>query len=93
LRHGERVPKLKWINQLKIAIIEKNETKIEELMADFPMFSSQEEMEKAAYLMQEAYDLLVSEKEIVAANLLKIKKQKEFLHSTSPSTPIFSQNH
>jgi hypothetical protein len=67
---------LEWINQLKIAVIEKNESKIDSLIQAMPQFETYKEMESAAYLLQEAHTFLSSEKDKIASNLLKIKKQK-----------------
>jgi len=82
-----------WINQLKIAIVEKNEERIEELIYELPQFDSLEQMEEAAYMMQEAHTLLTKEKETLATKLLKIKKQKEFINSNIKHTSSFDQSH
>lgn len=84
---------MRWADQLKIAIIEKDESKIETIIEKLPNFNSIEEMEEAAYLMQEAHNFLATQKEKFAAKLLKIKKQKEFLEATSASTSSFDQTH
>jgi uncharacterized membrane protein YvbJ len=83
---------LQWVKELKIAIAEENESKIEKLIQKLPQFSSLEQMEEAAFLMQEAHTFLKSEKEKTAAILLKIKKQKAFLNSTSSQKPSFDQS-
>ena len=84
---------MKWANQLKIAIIEKDESKIETIIEKLPNFNSIAEMEEAAYLMQEAHSFLATQKEEFAAKLLKIKKQKEFLEATSTPISSFDQSH
>jgi len=84
---------LKWTNQLKIAIIENNELKIEELLTELPQFDSLEQMKEAAYMMQEAHTLLNKEKNILTSKLLKIKKQKEFLNSSIRHQSSFDQSH
>lgn len=81
---------MKWAKQLKIAIIEKDESKIETIIDELPKFDSIEEMEEAAFLMQEAHKFLTTQKEEFAAKLLKIKKQKEFLNSTIQHTSSFN---
>ena len=82
-----------WSNQLKIAIIEKNETKIEELVSTLPTFDTLEQMKEAAYMLQEAHTLLSKEKNILASKLLKIKKQKEFINATMQHKSSFDQSH
>ncbi len=83
---------MKWANQLKIAIIERDEVKIEKAIEKLPNFDSLEEMKEAAYLMQEAHNFLSSQKEEFASKLLKIKKQKEFLNATIQHPSSFDQS-
>ena len=89
MKHGERVQQLQWINNLKIAIIEKDENKIEEIISTLPTFDSTQQMNEAAYMMKEAHDLLIKQKDILASKLLKIKKQKEYLNSAISKTTSF----
>ena len=84
---------MQWIKELKIAIAEENESKIEKLINEIPKFSSLKEMEEAAFLMQEAHTFVKSEKERTASILLKIKKQKAFLNATSSQNSSFDQSH
>lgn len=84
---------MQWIKELKIAIVEEDEKKMETVIAALPQFDSLEQMQEAAHLMQEAYTILKSKKDQAASNLLKIKKQKEFLQATSTSTSKFDQSH
>jgi len=83
---------LQWVKELKIAIAEENESKIENLTQELPKFSSLEQMKEAAFLMQEAHTFLKCEKERTATILLKIKKQKAFLDSTSSQNSSFDQS-
>ena len=82
-----------WVDQLKIAILENNEIKIEELISKLPEFESLEQMKEAAYMMQEAHTHLNKEKDILASKILKIKKQKEFINSSIKQTSSFDQSH
>jgi hypothetical protein len=84
---------LQWINALKIAIVEENEEKIERLIQELPCFDDVQTMENAAYLLKEAHTLLSLKKDALASNLIKIKKQKEFLNALSSSSPSFNQSH
>ena len=93
MRHGERVPKLQWAKELKIAIAEENEKKIEKVIEQLPQFESLEQMKEAAYLMQEAHKFLTAKKDEFASKLVKIKKQKEFLNATMAKTSSFDQSH
>jgi len=80
---------LQWINNLKIAIIEKDENKIEEIISTLPAFNSTQQMNEAAYMMKEAHEFLIKQKDILASKLLKIKKQKEYLNSAISKTTSF----
>lgn len=62
-------------------------------MLELPRFDDVQAMENAAYLMKEAHALLNLKKDTLAASLIKIKKQKEFLNAVSPSSPSFNQSH
>lgn len=73
-----------WINDLKIAIIEKNADKIDELVECMPMFDKFEDMRDSAALLKEANLLMFTLKDETAESLKKIKKTKEFLDSTQP---------
>ena len=84
---------LQWAKELKIAIAEENEQKIDRLVKELPTFDSLEQMEEAAYLMQEAHTLLTSEKDRISSVLVKIKKQKEFLNATSTLRSSFDESH
>lgn len=77
---GERLRM--WINELKIAIIEKNPEKIDSLVECMPMLDDVKDMEAAAYLLKEANLLMMTLKDETAESLKKIKKTKEFLSST-----------
>ncbi len=84
---------MQWINELKIAIVEENEEKIEKLIQELPSFDDVQTMQNAAYLMKEAHILLSLKKDALASSLIKIKKQKEFLNTLSSSSPSFNQSH
>jgi len=84
---------MKWINNLKIAIIEKNELRIEELTQSLPNFDPLEKMKEATYIMQEAHNFLLHEKNDMATKILKIKKQKEFIATNTPIKSSFDQSH
>ena len=83
---------MKWVDQLKIALIEKDEAKIEKLIEKLPDFNSIDEMKEAAFMMQEAHDFLTSQKEKYATKLLKIKKQKEFLNTSMKHPTSFDKS-
>ena len=75
-----------WLNSLKIAIVEKNTDKIDELLNDLPQLESKEEIEEALYLLREATELVHTLKDETAHSMRQIKKNLQFLRSTDIPT-------
>jgi len=71
-----------WLNQLKIAIVEKNIDKINELMDDIPQLKKQEEIENAIYLLKEATTLVEDLKDKTKNSMAQMKKNITFLRAT-----------
>ncbi|MCW8838386.1 MAG: hypothetical protein OQJ77_05790 [Thiovulaceae bacterium] len=76
-----------WLNQLQVAIIEKDTKKLDELLDTLPEFQNKEEMQKASYLLREALELLYKLKDETSASMIQIKKNIKFLNSTQ-SKPL-----
>lgn len=72
-----------WLNDLEIAIIERDAQKISALMDTTPNFGSLQEIEKGQYLLAEAAKVIYELKEETASVMQKLKKNIEFLKSTS----------
>ena len=80
-----------WLNSLKIAIIEKNPEKIDELLESMPTFDDVKDMESAAYLLKEASILMLTLKDETAESLKKLRKTRKFLDSThSKDSSLFN---
>ena len=71
-----------WINNLKIAIVEKNTDNIDKLLDSIPEFKDLKEAEPAMYLLKEALELLHTLKDETAESTMKIKKNLDFINST-----------
>lgn len=71
-----------WINDLQIAIIEKDVDKLDELLDTLPEFKNKEEMEKASYLLKEALTILYKLRDETSESMKQIKKNIDFLNST-----------
>jgi len=84
---------LKWVKALQIALLEENELKMQKLIEELPQFDTLEQMQEAAYMMQEVHSFLSKQKNDYASKMLKIKKQKEFLNSAVKKRPSFDQSH
>ena len=70
-----------WIEQLKIAIIQKDVELLSKLLDDIPSLKTKEEMEQAAYLLEEAANVVIFLRDDVASSMLQIKKNLDFLNS------------
>ncbi|MDD2789797.1 MAG: hypothetical protein PHU40_03910 [Sulfurimonas sp.] len=71
-----------WLDSLKLAIIEKDTDKINELLETLPQLENSQEIEQAVYLLREAAELLYTLKDETAFAMQQLKKNKDFLNST-----------
>ena len=71
-----------WLDELKIAIVEKNIDKFGELMDNLPQLEKQEDIESALYLINEARSIVEGLRDDTLTSLLQIKKNIDFLKST-----------
>ena len=75
-----------WLTDLKIAILEKNTDKLNELLDNLPELEKKEDLEQAVYLLREASEILYTLKDEAGASMVKIRKSLSFLRSTE-ATP------
>lgn len=80
-KHGES--QQMWLNSLKIAIVEKDTERLNELMGDIPQLDSLQEREEAFYLIEEAKKMVFGLKDETASSMQQIQKSKDFLKSTN----------
>jgi len=71
-----------WLNQLKIAIVEKNIERLSKLMDDIPQLETLEERTEALYLIKEASALVSSLQNDASVAMKQIQKNLNFLKST-----------
>ena len=71
-----------WLNQLKIAIIEKNIDNLNELMDNLPELENQDEINEAIYLLKEATQLIEGLRDRTQASMIQMKKNITFLEAT-----------
>jgi len=76
-----------WIKQLKIAIVEKNIEKINELMDDIPQLESKADVDSAITLLDEATQLVTSLKDSTQASMQQMQKNIKFLKVTDNQKP------
>ena len=71
-----------WINSFKVAIIEENFQKIEELSSLLPRFIVYKNMIEAQYLIKEALVLMYKEKQQTMVKMQKLKLNRQFISSS-----------
>ncbi|WP_321777283.1 hypothetical protein [Sulfurimonas sp.] len=70
-----------WLNNLQIAIIEKNTDNIDELLDNMPKFEKVKDMESASYLLREAAELIYTLQDETKIIMNKMEKNLKFLES------------
>ena len=71
-----------WLNELKIAIIEKNTDKLNKLMDNLPQLSEKKDIETALFLLMEATKLVEGLRDNTSASMIQMQKNINFLKST-----------
>lgn len=71
-----------WLNELQIAIVEKDTDKLDKLLDSLPEFDNVDDMKKASFLLKEALELLYKLKDDTSESMIRIKKNLDFLKST-----------
>ena len=72
---------MKWMNSLKIAVIENDITTISKLIKNVPEMTDLNEAKESLALIKEAILLVEFEKEQTLAAMNKLKQTKAFLNS------------
>jgi hypothetical protein len=71
-----------WLNALKVAVVEKDTNKFENLLKDIPTYTDKKKIEEALFLIEAAKEILVTLKSETKASMIKVKKHMDFLNST-----------
>ena len=71
-----------WLNQLKIAIVQRDITLLSTLLDNIPTLEDPKDIESAQVLLAEASEIFKKLKDETASSMKKIKKNIEFLRST-----------
>jgi isochorismate hydrolase len=79
-----------WIDKFKLAVINRDAQKIDELSLEMPDFKNLKEMEEAFYLIQEAQSILLSKKDETLKDMRKLKENINFLKSSTNEKKIKS---
>ena len=70
---------LKWLKDFKIAIIEKDFNKIEQMINDIPKFDTLEENQEALSLVKQANEITLQQREMILKEMQRVKNIKKFL--------------
>jgi len=70
-----------WLNQFKIAIIDKDIQKMSELNSLMPKFETIEQIYEAQAYIKQAIQLITNQQSKLSENMAKIQKTKKFLNS------------
>jgi len=78
---GRGVSSQSWLNQFKIAIIDKDTQKMDELNSSMPEFETIEQICEAQAYIKQAIQIIVDKQSELRENMAKIQKTKKFLNS------------
>jgi len=70
-----------WLNQLKVAVVQKDTELLSSLLDDIPTLENSEDIQTALYLLKEATTLTQQLKAETATSMKQIKKNIDFLNS------------
>lgn len=70
---------MNWLNELKVAYLNKNDAKITELMANTPVLQTRDEMFEALAVLEQIGEYAKTQKEKLAQEMRKLKQTKKFL--------------
>lgn len=79
---------INWLNDLKIAILEKNYEKIDKLASSLPNFETLSELLCASDLVLEAKELLINEQKELQKAMIDLKKQRSFFEKSEKITSV-----
>ncbi len=71
-----------WLNQLKIAVVQKDVALLGSLLEEIPTLEDAKEIEQARFLLKEATEIVQKLKDDTAASMVQMKKNIDFLNST-----------
>ncbi len=71
----------KWLEKFKIAIIEKDFEKLEQLLEQMPEIKDINQLRSAVSLINESKKLIAKEQRVLKQNMAKIQKSKNFVNT------------
>jgi len=82
-----------WLNNLKVAVVQKDTVLLTKLFEDIPQLSDPKEIQTALYLTEEAKKIITTLKDETQTSMIKMKKNIEFLSATAPQTQAKFDKH
>jgi len=79
-----------YLNKLKIAVINEDINKLEELVNETPEYDTIEEAKEIVVFLQQAIKLLQKEKNKLSTEMQKIKNLQKFNSEKSDNTETFN---
>ncbi|MDA3967813.1 hypothetical protein [Helicobacter sp. WB40] len=70
---------MNWLNELKVAFLNKNDNKINELLDNLPTLKTRDEMFEALAIFEEITSYAKEEKNKLTNEMRKLKQTKQFL--------------
>jgi hypothetical protein len=77
-----------WLTKLKIAIVEKDATSLQNLLNNLPELDNLKDINEAIALLEEASKVLYSLRDEVGRSMHQIQKNLKFLRSTDIPTSL-----
>ena len=78
-----------WLNELKIALIQKDTAKLGKLVENLPHLKKAEEIDEALHLLAAATTLITELRDDTQTSMIQMKKNIDFLKSTQ--APLVSK--
>lgn len=70
---------MNWLNELKVAYLNKNDSKLSELLDNTPILKTRDEMFEALAIMEQITEYAKAQKEKLGLEMRKLKQTKNFL--------------
>ncbi|MDE5602404.1 MAG: hypothetical protein K2I71_00560 [Helicobacter sp.] len=70
---------MNWLNELKVAYLNKNDDKISELLDNLPTLATRDEMFEALAIMEQITEYAKTQKQQLSQEMRKLKQTKKFL--------------
>ncbi|AWI33570.1 hypothetical protein LS72_007030 [Helicobacter apodemus] len=70
---------MNWLNELKVAYLNRNDNKINELLDNLPTLTTRDEIFEALTIMEQITEYAKTQKQQLSQEMRKLKQTKKFL--------------